>query len=68
MTVTAGALEVTCRGRTEKIAAGQTLILPPGRLRRIHAPEQAEVHVSMPADGVASVPGTEGTRELPWAR
>lgn len=67
-TVTAGALEVTCRGRTEKVAAGQTLILPPGRLRRIHAPEQAEAHVSMPADGVASVPGTEGTRELPWAR
>ncbi|MFF5937311.1 VOC family protein [Streptomyces sp. NPDC012508] len=66
-TVTAGALEVTCLGRTEKVAAGQTLILPPGLLRRIHAPEQAEAHVSMPADGVASVPGTEGTRELPWA-
>ncbi|WP_369147000.1 VOC family protein [Streptomyces sp. R44] len=67
-TVTAGALEVTCLGRTEKVAAGQTVILPPGRLRRIHAPEQAVAHVSMPADGVASVPGTEGTRELPWAR
>ncbi|MEU6987966.1 VOC family protein [Streptomyces sp. NPDC046324] len=67
-TVTAGALEVTCLGRTEKVAAGQTLILPSGSLRRIHAPERAEAHVSMPADGVASVPGTEGTRELPWAR
>ncbi|MFG2773481.1 VOC family protein [Streptomyces sp. NPDC048350] len=67
-TVTAGALEVTCLGRTEKVAAGQTVILPPGLLRRIHAPEQTEAHVSMPADGVASVPGTEGTRELPWAK
>ncbi|MFJ3161372.1 VOC family protein [Streptomyces kanasensis] len=67
-TVTAGALEVTCGGRTEKVAAGQTLILPADRLRRIHARERAEAHVSMRSDGVASVPGTEGTRELPWAR
>ncbi|MEU7601953.1 VOC family protein [Streptomyces sp. NPDC041003] len=67
-TVTAGALEVTCDGRTEKVSAGQTLILPADRIRRIHAPEQAEAHVSMRSDGVASVPGTEGSRELPWAR
>lgn len=67
-TVTAGALEVTCDGRTEKVQAGQSLILPPALVRRIHAPERAEAHVSMRSDGVASVPGTEGTRELPWAR
>ncbi|NML48985.1 cupin domain-containing protein [Streptomyces sp. R302] len=67
-TVTAGALEVTCDGRSEKVTAGQTLILPPNLLRRVHAPEQAAAHVSMPAGGVASVPGTDGTRELPWAR
>ncbi|MFD7305298.1 VOC family protein [Streptomyces pharetrae] len=67
-TVTAGALEVTCDGRTERVSAGQTLVLPPNLVRRIHAPEAAEAHVSMRADGVASVPGTEGTRELPWAR
>ncbi|MER7821949.1 VOC family protein [Streptomyces sp. NPDC096097] len=67
-TVTAGALEVTCDGHTEKVSAGQTLILPADLIRRIHAPEQAETHVSMRSDGVASVPGTEGTRELPWAR
>ncbi|WNF29309.1 VOC family protein [Streptomyces sp. C11-1] len=67
-TVTTGALEVTCGGRTEKVTAGQTLILPAGLLRRIHAPERAEAHVSMRSDGVSSVPGTEGTRELPWAR
>ncbi|WP_323181521.1 VOC family protein [Streptomyces sp. NBC_00572] len=67
-TVTAGALEVTCSNRTEKVQAGQSLILPPTLVRRIHAPERAEAHVSMRSDGVASVPGTEGTRELPWAR
>ncbi|MFI8393103.1 VOC family protein [Streptomyces sp. NPDC085540] len=67
-TVTTGALEVTCDGRTEKVSAGQTLILPPALVRRIHAPEQTEAHVSMRCDGTVSVPGTEGSRELPWAR
>ncbi|WP_309032723.1 MULTISPECIES: VOC family protein [Streptomyces] len=67
-TVTAGALEVTCDGRTEKVPAGHTFILPPGLVRRVHAPQRAEAHVSMRVDGVVSVPGTEGTRELPWAR
>ncbi|MFE5710615.1 VOC family protein [Streptomyces sp. NPDC056501] len=67
-TVTAGALEVNCDGHIHKVLAGQSLILPPGLVRRIHAPERAEAHVSMRSDGVASVPGTEGTRELPWAR
>ncbi|MEU9181101.1 cupin domain-containing protein [Streptomyces sp. NPDC048550] len=67
-TVTSGVLEVTCAGRTEKIAAGQTLVLPPDALRRVHAPQKAEAHVAMRADGVVRVPGTEDTRELPWAR
>ncbi|WKX74347.1 VOC family protein [Streptomyces sp. XD-27] len=67
-TVTAGVLDVTCAGRTEKISAGQTFVLPPDVLRQVHAPQAAEAHVVMRADGVASVPGTEGTRVLPWAR
>ncbi|MGW7056182.1 VOC family protein [Streptomyces sp. NPDC054887] len=67
-TVTAGVLEVTCGDRTEKVRVGQSLILPPALVRRIHAPERAEAHVSMRFDGVASVPGAVGTRELPWAR
>ncbi|WP_137994426.1 VOC family protein [Streptomyces vilmorinianum] len=66
-TVTAGALEFTCAGHTEKVTAGGTAILPADLLRQIHAPETAEAHVTMRADGVASVPGTEGTRVLPWA-
>ncbi|WP_030685722.1 VOC family protein [Streptomyces sp. NRRL B-1347] len=67
-TVTAGALDVTCAGRTEKVTAGQTFVLPPDVLRQVHAPQAAEAHVAMRADGVASVPGTEGTRALPWAQ
>jgi hypothetical protein len=59
---------VTCDGRTEKVLAGQSLFLPPALVRRIHAPERAEAYVAMRSGGVASVPGTEGTRELPWAR
>ncbi|KNB54018.1 VOC family protein [Streptomyces caatingaensis] len=67
-TVTSGALDVTCGDRTETVAAGRTVVLPPGVLRRIHAPRDAEAHVAMRADGVVSLPGTEGTRTLPWAR
>lgn len=67
-TVTDGVLDVTCDGRTEKITAGQTFVLPPDVLRQVHAPEASEAHVAMRADGVASVPGTEGTRTLPWAQ
>ncbi|NGO77222.1 cupin domain-containing protein [Streptomyces sp. YC504] len=67
-TVTAGALEVTCDGSTEKVMAGQTFILPPGAVRRINAPQAAEALVAMRSDGVASVPGTEDTRALPWAQ
>ncbi|MGW8352800.1 VOC family protein [Streptomyces wedmorensis] len=67
-TVTAGAFEVSCGAVTEKVEAGRTFVLAPGVVRRIHAPEAAEAHVAMRADGVASVPGTDGTRALPWAR
>ncbi|MFD3542250.1 VOC family protein [Streptomyces sp. NPDC058662] len=67
-TLTAGVLHVTCAGRTEEVTAGQTFVLAPDVLRRIHAPHAAEAHVAMRADGVIRVPGTEGTRVLPWAR
>lgn len=66
-TVTAGALDVTCDGRTERVAAGEAVVLPPDVLRRVHALEDTEVHVAMRADGLVSVPGTEGARPLPWA-
>ncbi|WP_244943412.1 cupin domain-containing protein [Streptomyces inhibens] len=67
-TVTAGTLEITCAGRTEKISAGRTVILPPDLVRQAHAPQAAQAHVAMRCDGLASVPGAEGTRVLPWAR
>ncbi|WP_411105210.1 VOC family protein [Streptomyces sp. cmx-4-9] len=67
-TVTSGVLEVSCGGRTETVPVGRTFVLPPDALRRIHAPKDAEAHVVMRVDGVARVPGTEGTRPLPWAQ
>ncbi|MET9962992.1 AraC family ligand binding domain-containing protein [Streptomyces sp. NPDC006326] len=67
-TVVAGALEATAADRTERVTAGQTLVLPPDCLRQIHAPQDFEAYVAMRADGVVSVPGTEGTRALPWAQ
>ncbi|MFJ6798951.1 cupin domain-containing protein [Streptomyces sp. NPDC091268] len=67
-TVTAGALEVVCAGRTERVAAGQVLVLAPDLPRRVHALEDAEAYVAMRADGLVSVPDTEGARALPWAR
>ncbi len=66
-TVTAGTLEVTCAGRTERIPAGRTLVLPPNTLRRIHAPEPAEAYVAMRADGMVTVPNDPTPRPLPWA-
>lgn len=66
-TLTAGSLEITCDGRTETVRAGQTLVLPADVPRRVHAPERCEAYVVMRCDGVVSVPGTEGTRVLPWA-
>lgn len=65
--VTVGALEVTCDGRTEKVAAGQAVVLPPDVLRHVHAVADTEVYVAMRADGLVSVPGTEGSGPLPWA-
>ncbi|MGW6705716.1 cupin domain-containing protein [Streptomyces sp. NPDC054956] len=68
-TLTAGSLEVVWDGdRTEKVTAGQTMVLPPDVLRRIHATESFQAYVAMRADGIVSVPGTEGTRVLPWAQ
>ncbi|MFD5507501.1 cupin domain-containing protein [Streptomyces sp. NPDC059761] len=67
-TVTAGTLEVTSAGRTEKITAGRTLLLPPDVQRRIHAPEAAEAYVAMRADALVTVPGEPEPRVLPWAR
>ncbi|MFJ6940655.1 VOC family protein [Streptomyces sp. NPDC101132] len=66
-TVTSGALEVVSGGRKERVAAGQALVLGPGSVRRIEAPEDVTAYVVMRADGVVTVPGTDGTRPLPWA-
>ncbi|POX37636.1 cupin [Streptomyces sp. Ru73] len=68
-TVTGGALEVTAGGRTERLGAGETLVLPGGVLRQVRtAAEPVEALVAMRSDGRVSVPGGEGARPLPWAR
>ncbi|MFD7258503.1 cupin [Streptomyces sp. NPDC059874] len=69
-TLTVGSLEVIWDGgaRTEKVTEGQTLVLPPDVMRRIHSAEAFQAYVAMRADGVVTVPGEEGTRALPWAQ
>ncbi|MCC0096674.1 cupin domain-containing protein [Streptomyces flavotricini] len=67
-TVTAGVVDVTSGGRTAKVAAGETLVLPPHVLRRVHAPEAAEAYVAMRSDALVTVPGEAEPRVLPWAR
>ncbi|MFD8544253.1 cupin domain-containing protein [Streptomyces sp. NPDC059649] len=66
--LTVGSIEVTAGGRTETVAAGQTLVVPAGVLRQFRTGgEPAEALVAMSASGRASVPGDEESRALPWA-
>ncbi|MFE0380893.1 hypothetical protein ACFW1M_36240 [Streptomyces inhibens] len=37
------------------------VITPPDLVRQVHAPQAAQAHVVMRCDGLASVPGAEGT-------
>lgn len=68
-TVTAGALEIASEGRTERVDAGQTAILPAGAVRTVSTADQAaEALVAMAADGSASLPGDDTARPVPWAR
>jgi quercetin dioxygenase-like cupin family protein len=68
-TLTGGSIEVTAGDRTETVVAGQTVVVPAGVTRRIRTTgESAEALVAMRADGRASVPGSEESQPLPWAR
>lgn len=66
-TVTAGAIEVVADGRTERVDAGQTLVLPAGAVRAVRTADRpAEVLVAMPAGGNVVTGGER--RPVPWAQ
>jgi quercetin dioxygenase-like cupin family protein len=68
-TVTAGAVEIVSEGRTERVEAGQTVVLPAGAVRTVRTGDRAaEAMVAMAAGGLAFIPGEEAGRPVPWAR
>ncbi|MER5637867.1 VOC family protein [Kitasatospora sp. NPDC002227] len=66
-TVTAGSLQLHWGGRSETVTAGQTMVIPAGLARKITAPEDFRAHIAMRVDGMASAPGGDAARTIPWA-
>ena len=65
---TDGEFEFTVDGDTATISAGQALVVPAGSVRQFRCTgKPLEALVAMPAGAQASIPGTEGTRDIPWA-
>ncbi|HLU28077.1 MAG TPA: cupin domain-containing protein [Glycomyces sp.] len=65
--VTAGSIEVTADGRTERVDRGQTLVLPAGAVRAVKTTDEpAKAFVAMAADGGVLIEGER--RPVPWAR
>ncbi|WP_328720021.1 cupin [Streptomyces sp. NBC_00247] len=63
-----GVLRVEADGVTERVEAGQALVLPAGVMRRLGAPEGPMVAlVAMAAGGKAMRPGDDSLIPLPWA-
>ncbi|HEY1699916.1 MAG TPA: hypothetical protein VGG75_09435 [Trebonia sp.] len=53
---------------TEKVSAGQALVVPAGSVRQFRSTgEPLEALVAMQAGARVSVPGTEGANPIPWA-
>lgn len=63
--VLAGALDVTVAGDLERLAAGDTLVLPPGVPRQVAAVQDAHALVCGYGDAAVSVPGEETSRGTP---
>ncbi|MGW1465554.1 cupin domain-containing protein [Streptomyces sp. NPDC002308] len=64
-----GVLGVEVGGVTERVAAGQALVLPAGAMRQLTAPEGRMVAlVAMAAGGTAARPGDDTRIPLPWAQ
>lgn len=63
-----GVLRVESDGRSERVGAGQALIVPAGVVRQFSAPDgPMSALVAMPAGGAALLPGKEEKIPLPWA-
>ncbi|WP_213454773.1 cupin domain-containing protein [Rhizomonospora bruguierae] len=65
-----GAFEITVDAVAHRVAAGQVAVLPAGVVRQVRPAGEraAEAVVCMPVGGVALLPETGETRDLPWAR
>ncbi|SFD23325.1 Cupin domain-containing protein [Streptomyces aidingensis] len=63
-----GEFEVVMADRTERVMAGQAVILPANAVRRVAAVGgPAQALVAMAAGGRARIPGGEESVPLPWA-
>ncbi len=63
-----GTLEFTVEGNTEKVSAGQAVIVPGGIVRQFRTgQEPAQALVSMTVGGKAQVPGNDAVLPIPWS-
>ncbi|GAA2334700.1 hypothetical protein SVIO_027760 [Streptomyces violaceusniger] len=63
-----GEFEVEVAGETERIKAGQAVVLPAGVVRQVKAVgSAAEAFVAMAVGGKAMMPDSENKIPLPWA-
>lgn len=63
-----GSFEFTVDGETERISAGQALVVPAGSVRQFRSiGEPLEALVAMQAGALVSLPGVEGANPVPWA-
>jgi quercetin dioxygenase-like cupin family protein len=64
-TVLAGKLTTTVDGAPSELAAGDTIVIPAGVERQVHARTATRLIVCCTSDAVASVPGEEAPRGTP---
>lgn len=65
-TVLSDSLVIEMDGASTTVPAGATAVLPADRLRRVHAPYDAEAAVAVRADALVTTGGAPA-RPIPWA-
>ena len=66
---TVGTFSFTVDGETQKVGAGQAVVIPANSPRQFQAVgETAQALVCMVAGGRAGVPGSDERHPLPWAQ